>query len=182
MTERQIHGFNFEHRIKDILNIYEEKPYTSKWDIGSNISIKFISTTGTVDMGSVIHIFESFETPNWSMILGRHSNKVCTDVYELQFTKDICDKLKGSLTLKDVKEFDRAIKTFSKGHHEEARQFAKQWKIDNKAKTGLLTIQPKIDSKTQRRVQCGINQTNLRKLFSLETTNRFSSLIGENFA
>jgi hypothetical protein len=181
MAERQAHGFRFEQKIKDILDVNEVKSYTSKWDIGDSISIKFISSRGTIDMGSVVRIFEALERGNWTMILGRHTDKVCDAVYELFFTEEICKKLMGDLTLQDVVEFDNAIKSFGPGKHNEARAYAKAWKEENKHKMGMLTIQPKIDSKNQRRVQCGINRTNLEKLFELETCSTFEKLVGENF-
>lgn len=182
MSERQSHGFAFENRVKSLLGVTEEKSYTSKWDIGSNISVKFISSTGTVDMGSAVRIYESLENPGWKMILGRHVDKVCVDVFELEFTPEICEKLKGDFTSRDILAFDEAIKSFEVGRHVEAREFAKLWKAHMKKRMGLLTIQPKIDSRSQRRVQCGINRTNLQKLFNLTTSETFKSLIGENFA
>lgn len=182
MAERQIHGFRFEERVKEILEVNEHKPYNSSWDIGDSVSVKFISSTGTIDMGSVVRIFEALERGNWTMVLGRHTNKVCDNVYELFFNKSICDDLMGQLTLEDVTEFDNAIKSFGEGLHNEARAYAKNWKQENKHKMGLLTIQPKIDSKRQRRVQCGINKTNLAKLFGeLTPCETFSALVGEKF-
>jgi hypothetical protein len=179
MAERQAHGFRFEDSVKRILGVEENKSYTDKWDIGSNISVKFISSKGTVDMGSVVRIFEALNNPGWTMILGTHTNKVCERVVEIEFTEEVCEALKGDLTLEDVTEFDRQVKSYGLGKHQEARDFAKQWKKEHKQ--GMLTIQPKIDSKTQRRVQCGINKTNLKKLFDLQQSERFAELVGEDF-
>ena len=43
--------------------------------------------------------------------------------------------------------------------------FAKKWKKENAHKMGLLTITHKIDSKSQRRVQCNLNYSNYVRLF-----------------
>lgn len=181
MAERQRHGFNFEDAVKPILG-EAGNHYTAEWDVGTNTSIKFIGS-GTIDMGSIVRIFSHLQNPGWYMILGRHNKKVCSAVYELTFTEEICKALMGGLTLADVTEFDTTIKSFGLGRHEEARAYAKEWKNANKTRTGLLTIQPKIDSKTQRRVQCGINNTNFKKLFpSVQLSEKFQSLVGVDFA
>lgn len=182
MAERQAHGFRFESAVKEVLGVSDTKGYTAAFDIGEDISVKFIGK-GTVDMGSVVRIFEHCLKPGWKMVLGRHSgNKVCSAVYELDFDEEVCSRLMGALSLEDVASFDAKVKSFPEGEHDAARKYAKAWKAEHKHKMGLLTIQPKIDSKSQRRVQCGINNTNLQKLFSLVPSDTFASLIGENFA
>ena len=80
-----------------------------------------------------------------------------------------------------MQEFEEKIKSFPVGEHLEARAYAKNWKKENKGKTGLLTINPKIDSKSQRRVQCSINNTVLNKLFKVEQDAIFAHLVGVNF-
>tara|TARA_Y100000114_G_scaffold66331_1_gene60815 strand:- start:978 stop:1541 length:564 start_codon:yes stop_codon:yes gene_type:complete len=185
VSERQKHGFKFESQVINDLNLTPETSYTAEWDAyDSNdtpISIKCIASTGTIDCGSVVRMFKHFKSPGWDMILGRHANKVLKAVYRYSFTKEVCDALIGDLTLEDVQTFDRNIKSFKQGYHTEARKYAKDWKAEYKSKTGLLTVQPKIDSKTQRRVQCGINQTALSKLFSSTPYDSLQHLIGVNF-
>lgn len=181
MSERQIHGFNFENAVKPLLGA-QSNSYTAEWDANDNISIKFIGS-GTIDMGSIIRVFTHLQNPGWQMILGRHRNKVCHSVYELTFTEEVCKALRGDLSLEMVTEFDKTIKSFEVGQHREARTYAKVWKLANKFRMGLLTVQPKIDSKSQRRVQCGINNTAFEKLFpNAQLSKRFESLVGVNFA
>jgi len=181
MAERQQHGFNFENAVKSFLGA-QNNSYTAEWDAENNISIKFIGS-GTIDMGSIVRIFTHLQNPGWTMILGRHSNKVCHSVYELTFTEEVCKALRGHLTLEMVTEFDNTVKSFVVGQHKEARAYAKMWKLANKLRMGLLTVQPKIDSKNQRRVQCGINNTAFKKLFpNAQLSKRFESLVGVNFA
>ena len=184
-NERQAHGFRFESQVVNDLNLIPETSYTAKWDAydtdDTPISIKCISLTGTIDCGSVVRMFEHFNSPGWDMIVGRHLNKVLKAVYRYSFTKEICDALMGDLTVEDVRAFDENIKSFEQGRHTEARAYAKSWKAAHKSRTGLLTVQPKIDSKTQRRVQCGINRTALNKLFSPIPYEGLSHLIGVDF-
>jgi len=182
MAARQQHGINFEQAVKSLLKVEDTKSYTAKWDIGEDTSVKFIKAGSSIDMGSVTRIFEALETPGWRMILGRHTNGMCEYVQDFIFTSEICSKLKGKLTLEDVSEFDKKIKSYAVGYHEPARAFAKQWKAQHKSVTGMLTISPKIDSKNQRRVQCGINNGNFCKLFpEAKHNNTYDSLVGELF-
>jgi hypothetical protein len=182
MSERQKHGFAFEEAVKNILGVTENKSYTDKWDIGDSVSVKFIRENGSVDMGSMPRIVKALlSDTDFTMILGRHKNKVCTEVYELTFTPEVRKALLGQMTLENVEEADQQIKSFSLGLHSEARNYAKSWKALNKNNFGLLTAAPKIDSKSQRRLQCTINNTNLKRLFNLESSDRFSSLVGVSF-
>lgn len=181
MAERQAHGFKFEDKVKETLGIIDSAAYTAEWDIGDNTSVKYIAGTGSINMASVVRIVKALNNPGWTMILGRHDNKTCTKVSTIVFDKDTCETILGDLTLEQVQEFEEKIKSFPVGKHLEARAYAKNWKKENKGKTGLLTINPKIDSKSQRRVQCSINNTVLNKLFKVEQDARFTQLVGVNF-
>ena len=183
-NERQAHGFRFEERVIEELNLVPEGDYTAKWDAydsNTPISIKCISLTGNIDCGSIVRMFEHFLNPGWDMILGRHQNKVLRAVFRYSFTEQICKDLIGDLTLEDVKGFDEGVKSFPRGYHDEARIYAKDWKREYKPKMGLLTVQPKIDSIVQRRVQCGINGTSVLKLFSDTPYLPLVGLIGVDF-
>lgn len=182
MSERQKHGFNFENAVKEVLGVDEEKSYTAKWDIGDSISVKFIREGGAIDMGSMPRVVKALMEKDFTMILGRHKDKVCTEVYELVFDERVRKALLGSISLNSIEELDIVIKAFPRGKHEEAREYAKFWKKINKDKFGLLSPAPKIDSHTQRRIQCTINNSNLKKLFDLTPSEKFSSLIGVSFA
>jgi hypothetical protein len=184
-TERQAHGFRFESAVISTLNLEPSENYTSTWDAfdnGNPISIKCISSTGNVDCGSIVRMFEHFQNPGWEMIVGRHKNKIITSVHRYLFTEEVCSLLKGDLTLEEVSDLDSCIKSFGEGYHEEAREVAKEWKAENRSRMGLLTVQPKIDSRRQRRVQCGINRSALNKLFSKDEFAPLQHLVGVNFA
>lgn len=182
MSARQIHGFKFEDAVKKILNIQEEKSYTSKWDIGDSISVKYIKVGGSIMMGDIKRQFEPLQTLTSVIILGRHQDRVCTDVCEVEVTAEIWSKLHGSLTLEEVTAFDKKLKSFPVGQHLEARAYAKEWIANNKHKIGMLTVNPKIDRNAQRRVQCSINTTNFNILFNVSTSPKFKVLIGGDFA
>lgn len=186
MAERQNHGFAFEAEVIKTLNLKKDPNYTSTWDAwtedGTPVSIKCISETGNIDCGSIVRMYQHFLRPGWIMYLGRHRNKVITSVHKYIFTQEICEKLAGKLTLEEVRDLDLCIKSFGRGEHEKAREVAQLWKKENKDRMGLLTVQPKIDSKIQRRVQCGINRTAVRECFGQEQSfDELKNLVGVNF-
>ena len=114
------------------------------------------------------------------MYVGRHLDYTITGVSRYEFTKEVGEVMVGTLTTEDVIRFDKSLKTFPFGKHADARKYAKAFKTDNKSRMGLLTIQPKIDSKKQRRVQCGINQTALKTCFPTENpAPGIQHLVGE---
>ena len=180
MTENQGHGFTFEGFIKKILKVdHLAYNYTQKWDISNKIpiSVKFMGVKNALEFGSTVRIWEINEP--FILVIGRwkqlESKKVIVSVDEIKITKDILNKMRGSITLNEIKMFDQKIKKFSKGPigQKEGILFARQWKKERKDRMGLLTITHKIDSKDQRRIQCNLNKKNYLSLFgepSMKTT------------
>ena len=188
--ERQVHGFNFQKAVQDILGV-KDLGYTSKFDIvhdGKDISVKFIGVGNSVDCGSFKRIWQAclntVETrESWYMILGRHVDYVCTAVYELELTPEVCKAIMGDLPTEEVYGICEIIslKHWPIGHHNEAREVAEQWKAEWKHLFGKISPARKIDSKKQRRMQCTINKTHLNSLFDLVPSKTFESLVGKNF-
>ena len=188
--ERQVHAFKFEDQIKiDLDVVEEEKGYIDEWDIGTNVSVKFIKEKGPIAGSDILRMLKHLDTvietgDSFFMILGRHINKKCSAVYELEFTPEICKALKGQLTTELIKEFADQVKHDFKGpENEKACQlFHKQWKEEHKHLMGKLTVNPKVNS-TNRRVQCSINMRNYNSLFgNIEPSDKFQHLVGVDFA
>ena len=95
-------------------------------------------------------------------------------VYEfhLRLTEKERGRLYGALTLADVSTFHETLRTFGPGEHEKARAWSKAEKRRLAPKTGDIQLNPKIDSKTQRRLQCSIRLALL--VTACEQTKRFS--------
>lgn len=186
MPEVQKHGFFFEEWIKKILKVDKvESQYTQKWDVPGKIpvSIKCMGLTNALEFGSAVRIWE-IDQP-FILIIGRweqkRDNKIIKSIDEINVTLDKLEKMKGNISLQELKIFDEKIKKFPAGKkgQKEAIEFAKDWTLKRKNKMGLLTITRKIDSKNQRRIQCNLNYKKYLKLFgepSFETTFR-----GKNF-
>lgn len=178
MVEVQNHGFSFENWIKKILcKDNFQCMYTQKWDIPGEIpiSIKFIGEKNALELSSAVRFWET-EKP-FLLIIGRWKQKgnfkEVISIDEILFTKEIMNKLKNDLTIKELKEFNRKIISFPSGKEgqKEGSAYAKKWKQENKDKIGLITITHKIDSKNQRRVQCNINYKNYLNLFGSPSKN-----------
>lgn len=78
-------------------------------------------------------------------------------VYEFHFrmTEGERKRLYGELTLEEVTDFHEHLKTFGLGEHEAASDWAKKRKLALAPRaTGAIQLNPKIDSKKQRRLQC----------------------------
>jgi hypothetical protein len=172
MTEVQNHGFIFEEWVKDILGVRKlAYNYTQKWDIPSEtpVSVKCMGLTNALEFGSTVRIWEINET--FTLVVGRWEQvglkKIIRSIDEIDITPEILNEMRGSITLEEIREFDKKIKKFPAGKigQKNGIEFAKKWKLERKTKMGLLTITHKIDSKTQRRIQCNLNYNNYIKLF-----------------
>lgn len=189
MTEVQNHGFIFEDWIKDVLCVKDLAcNYTQKWDISGEtpISVKCMGLTNALEFGSTVRIWEINEA--FTLVVGRWEQagfkKIIRSIDEIDITPKILEKMRGDITLEEIKKFDKKIKNFPDGKVGQKRgiEFAKKWKIERKDRMGLLTITHKIDSKTQRRIQCNLNYNNYIKLFgdpSMDTAFRGHKFIQE---
>lgn len=174
MTEVQYHGFVFENWVKSVLGVKElAYKYTQKWDIQGEtpVSVKFMGFKNALEFGSAVRIWEINET--FTLIVGRWEQiglkKIIRSIEEIDITLEILEKMRGDISLEEIKNFDKKIKTFPAGKvgQKQGIEFAKTWKAERKNKIGLLTITHKIDSKKQRRVQCNLNYHNYVELFGV---------------
>lgn len=95
------------------------------------------------------------------MIVGFWRQRTATgkwieEIGVVHFSRAIWQGLWGRLTLNQLREIDAVIKDLHL-HHTVARQHAQAWKASLAADLGTrLVINPKIDSKSQRRIQCSL--------------------------
>ncbi len=178
MTKVQEHGFIFENWIKKILNIdHLASNYTQKWDIPGElpISVKCMGEYNALEFSSAERMWEI--DGDFLLIVARWKqigpNKIITSIDELLFNKIILKKLRGDITLDELRTFNDKIKSFPSGRagQEAGSAFAEQWKRGNSHKMGLLNIAAKLDSKKQRRVQCNLNYSNYVSLFGEPSGN-----------
>jgi len=172
MTEVQNHGFVFEDWIKSVLGVAElAYNYTQKWDIPGEtpISVKCMGLTNALEFGSTVRMWEINET--FTLVVGRWEQvgfkKLIRSIDEIDITPEILKKMRGDILLEEIVAFDKKIKTFPAGKvgQKQGIEFAERWKDERRGRIGLLTITHKIDSKSQRRIQCNLNFNNYIELF-----------------
>lgn len=174
--EVQNHGVVFEQWIRDtFFDGYRPESYTQKWDIPASANVNFggipVNPKATkyktaVDMGDALRQFD-IQEPFW-LIIGywqqngetkRFVNVVARRIEPAQW-----HKLWGDLTRADLERLDEIIKTTP--DFREARRLAQQIKREPQFKSSLITLNPKIDSHSQRRLQCSLSWSKVFKILA----------------
>lgn len=173
MPEVQQHGFVFEAWVLDVFFGGYRGEYGQKWDIpaGHNqssllppelrslpVSVKSIKYGSPIALGDVLRQ-RTIDT-DFLMIVGfwRQENSAEKNIVEIaavKFSHEDWQALWNNLTLESLQEIDGHIKNFGL-HYSRARADVKQWKLRPEVRNCRLTINPKIDSKAQRRIQCSL--------------------------
>jgi len=168
------HGFSFEQWVRDTLFEGYEGGYTQKWDIPPEnnrhpaipaacrnipVSVKTAKLGSPIGLGDILRQ-RNIDEP-FLMIVGfwrqrTPLEKWFEDIGWVKFTPSSWDALWGSLSLSQISEIDLAVKDRST-HYTIARAKAQQLKSLVAAPADRrIVINPKIDSKTQRRIQCSL--------------------------
>ena len=170
--QSQMHGFTFENSIRSkIFNLPKENNSVYIHDIhhsknilnmNENVSIK---TTGsnTICCGDILRFYDyDFLKTNTIIVIkyDQVSNeKIIKNIYEIDYNKECHKLLFGELTYNKIKDYDLYIKNIPKGKvsYNEKNKYLKYKKELEKDNNCLIKINPKVDSKYQRRVQCSIS-------------------------
>lgn len=183
MTETQKHGFIFEEEvIFKVTGIskkeYEsklEKGYTSKFDIKKdvlsdfNASIKTIGN-GKIYCGDLLRFMDSCYNYEFRLIVALWeqfdlNTKHIKEIYEFYIEPKYYNKIFGDLYEKDILSFVNYVKNIPNGKEEQLKNQTiwkqKRKDITDNYNTGIISIDAKIDSKTQRRVQCSLDLKDL---------------------
>jgi len=168
-NQSQNAGFKFENIIKEL--VFQLEPETNNTDIhdvdhsrnrfnnNENISIK--STGSTTICCSDIIRFSNYDFSKINTIIVIKYNqqgdfKIIEESYEINYTKELHIKLFGNLPRKIIDEYITKVKNIPHGKQPEDKWWIKEAKKMKTEHKMNITINPKIDSKTQRRVQCSI--------------------------
>lgn len=170
MSEVQAHGNVFEDiKIQEHTGLtkkeydkLKENGYTSPFDLVKGIVVdvnKSIKTTGkkTVECADILKRMEEKE---YQLIIGCYKqqggNKVFYAEYEFFITPDDYSKLWGTMTYESVKTFVDFVKNIPCGKEGQKNTLKQRKSLQEKVqcKNSLMKINPKVDSKNQRRVQC----------------------------
>ncbi len=158
--EVQSHGFTFEQRV---WNHLFQRGYTDDWDIpgsanlqhpGVPISVKFIEWKNSIYLGDAERQF-AIDQP-FEMVVGFYQQsegeKKIVAIHHLHFTPEQWRRMWGSITAEELNAFSERIK---QGSIQEAQDYARPHAARLREKSGIFSINPKIN-KDQRRIQCSI--------------------------
>lgn len=172
MAEVQRHGFDFENWVKETFFAKSRAKYTDKWDIPSEanclkiiprefrhlpVSIKTCKFASPIGFGDALRQFKNDE--DFLLIVGfwKQSgiNKIFVAVEGVKIVAATWKQLFLPLDLQDLTLLDSTVKN-TELHYSEVRKRAKEIKNSGKFQQAKIILNPKIDSKTQRRLQCSL--------------------------
>lgn len=174
MVEVQFHGFSFEKWVRDTFFEGYAGSYMQKWDVPPEInrasiippqfrhlpvSIKTAKYGSPIGLGDVLR--QRQINSDFVMITGFWRQRTPTEKWfeeigVVHFSATTWIGLWGDLTLDQLVGIDRVVKSLSLPYAI-ARLQARDWKRNTLAvPTARFVINPKIDSKTQRRIQCSL--------------------------
>lgn len=144
--------------------------YTDVFDIpadlthdGRPVSIKTAkhnASGGTLGLGDARRIWATLRAREIVLICATYAQagdvKIFSRVCEVVLTPEIAPHLLGALSLNEVATFHEGLLRFGPGEHLRARAWARAEKRTLCDRAGLITLNPKIDSKRQRRLQCSL--------------------------
>ena len=165
--EVQNHGVVFEKWIRDtFFDGYTPKSYTQKWDIPASANKRFggvpVNPKATkyrtpVDLGDALRQFKIDEP--FIFVIGywqqEEEKKRFVNVVAVRLEAKEYRKLWGDIKIEDLEKLDNLIKETP--DYREARRLAQAMKKTAPFNTSIIKLNPKIDSKSQRRLQCSLS-------------------------
>jgi hypothetical protein len=170
--EVQQHGLVFETWIRDtFFDGYVPPGYTQKWDIpaaintthgGVPVNPKAAKYRTPVDLGDALRQYDISEP--FILVIGywvqEGDEKRFVNIVAPLITPEAWRKLWGPVTRADLEKLDAVIKDKSLDYRE-ARKQAQAIKSLPPFTEAVIQVNPKIDSKGQRRLQCSLRSDDL---------------------
>lgn len=166
--EVQQHGLVFEQWVRDtFFDGYTPPSYTQKWDIpaavnrhhgGIPVNPKATKYKTPVDLGDALRQFDIDEP--FILIIGywqqEGKEKRFVNIVAPVVTPETLRQLWGPVTRADLERLDALIKDRALDYRE-ARRRAQAMKKAPPFNRSIITLNPKIDAKGQRRLQCSLS-------------------------
>jgi len=168
MPANQDFGFIIDNEV--VTNVFNAPrgAYTSTHDIpkehnpfdkNENVSVKSVAEKGSPGMGSALRIWDYDPNEKHTAIIvvyvQQGDRKVITRVVEVSLDDKVA--LFGSLTRADIVRLDDLIRSVPPGEISgELHTQMHALKKELNARSGLIKFNPKVDKKTQRRLQCSL--------------------------
>jgi hypothetical protein len=170
-TQSQSHGLFWDNEIRvnvfglnDCVNDtkkYDIDHFENKFDPNENISIKS-SSNNNIDCSDILRFFNGDFSKKYTIILIRYVQdnqfKCVKEIIEINYTQELRDFLFGTITEEILQQYVDMIKSIPRGKaSDETKQQYKMKKNELQQQHKMfINISPKVDSKSQRRVQCSI--------------------------
>ena len=172
--QEQVHGFNFQKLIRAQHGLDTTNNHNEAWDMEIGDRAYSIKMCGPGLPLSSLLAFYKIDRP-FTMIVGWHTNYRIHTVAEFDISLEQLNHIRGTVPLSVVEQIytDLNIKRWPEGTHLEARRWAQEQKklLENQYDV-QLTWNPKVDSKRQRRWQCSLNATAVKRCFpTIEMNN-----------
>ena len=193
-TERQAHGFIFQDWI---ISKFLDMAYTAKWDIpkeinplsNKSVSIKTAKYRGGVGLGDALTQFRINEDFQLLVAFYEESENIkkIVNVQLIDIPLIKWKEMWGNLTEEKLLELNNFIKSDEGRNINGAELDRFRANVQRKKNeilkdyTGKFSLNPKIDSKTQRRLQCSIGFNTLFETFGLnDEVMTYCELWGES--
>lgn len=170
-TQSQSHGFKFENEIrtrvfglknkKNDTDIHDISSVENKFNPNENISIK-ISCNGDIGCGDILRFYKYDFSQKNTMIVGiykqiNENQKQIQVLYEVDYNEKLHKLLFGEIEEEEIAYYVNVVKSIPAGQvKKEDRLYLKLKEKYQKGFGMKIIINPKVDSKTQRRVQATI--------------------------
>ncbi len=192
-VEVQKHGFIWEAELcKNVFlasdDEYKSIPYTCKYDLPAiynhldniNLSIKTTCSKNNICMADCLTLYEiinSGDVMHLCVIIYKQINnkKILENIIEIDLT-GLTKELFGTLTYDEIKKYATLIKSIETNRRPTTEE-NKTMNTMQKAlqlKSGAIKLNRKIDSKTQRRLQCSFNK------FQLFISNNKNKIVAQS--
>jgi hypothetical protein len=171
--EVQAHGNAYEDRVirertgmsKDQYDSLKLNGYTSEFDLSKDHIVNYNGSIKTTKNNTICcsDVVRKMTHTNYRLIVGQYNQvgkeKVFHTEYEFFITPDDDKALWGKMNIEEVREFVDFVKNIPAGKEAQIstkseRQMLQEQAQDSKA---LFKLNPKVDSKNQRRVQCSLH-------------------------
>lgn len=182
----QLHGKNIEEQVKSVFPGASDVicPITAPFDIPAefdkelNLSTSIKTTKGqTIELADARRFFQNEES--FRLIVFNYNQegdkKVFKTAYEYIIDEESLKKIKGNLSYELAKDFHENLTKYEVGNHVEARKFSKEHKkLLKETCESHIILNPKIDSKSQRRLQCSIKKSTLDEIIPEENKKSYT--------
>lgn len=173
MPRSQEFGFHIENLCRIAFGLFPKNNDTKIHDIpaeenpfdkNETLSIKTAGVKGSICCGDAIRFSSYGSDQTHTMILVRYEQLATTrkivEIIELNMTEDFMKILFGTASLVQIKAIDDYLKAIPSGRcsEEQNKTYKKMAKDLKVLSGGWITYNPKVDSKSQRRLQCSISK------------------------